>query len=122
MRTVGSGIKNTTVDDLTERISIVYPAKSRNSRGDIIKGVETVRCNVWAKVLPLGAKRYVDGSVELTNKVTYRVVIRYRTDIMPDDIVIWRGLRLKQIVPSYDLEARRMYIVLECEEMIPDGE
>ena len=53
MRTTGQAIRQMSVDDLSERISVVYSETSRNERGDIVKGAENVRCMIWAKVLPL---------------------------------------------------------------------
>lgn len=121
MRTVGSAIKNTSIDDMSERISIITQETERNECGDIIGVNDTTRCMVWAKVLPITARRYIDGAVELTNEITYKITIRYRTDITPDDIIIWKGKRLRQNTPPYDAESRRIYTVLECEEMIADG-
>ena len=120
MRTTGSIINNTTIDDLAERISIVYQKAQRNNRGDILGIEDVTRCTVWAKVLPLSARRLLDDSVEAVNEVSYRVIIRHRTDIAPDDIVLWRGKRLQQTAPPYDAESRRMWTVLECVEMKAD--
>ena len=83
-----------TIADLSERISIVYFPTSQNKYGDIVKGDEIVRCTVWAKVYPLTAK-ISDDTPERDNKINYRVTIRHRTDILPDDEIVWRGRRLK---------------------------
>ena len=88
MRTTGSLINNTSLDDLTERISIVYQSTRRNERGDIIGTEDKTRCTVWAKVLPLSSRR-TDDSLEYVNEVTYRITVRYRADIAPDDFIIW---------------------------------
>lgn len=116
----GSVIQNTSIDDLHERISIVYRDISRNARGDIIRGEEKVRAMVWAKVLPYGAKSE-DGGISRTNDVNYRVTIRHRTDVLPDDEILWRGKRLQMTAPPYDAEARRIWLVMECREAVADG-
>ena len=103
MRTAGSAIRQVSVDDLSERISVVYFETSRNARGDIVKGEESVRCMIWAKVLPLTGK-INDATPERINSATYRITIRYRTDILPDDEILWRGRRLKLTAPPVDLE------------------
>ena len=108
------------MDDLTERIRIVYHAKARDSRGAIINAAEEVRCMVWAKVYPYGA-RIQEGGVERMNEVDYRIIIRYRTDILPDDEVLWRGKRMRLIKPAYDAESARTWTVLECQEVIADA-
>jgi hypothetical protein len=59
--------------------------------------------------------------VERLNQVDYRVVVRYRTDILPDDEVLWRGKRLRMIKPAYDAESARTWTVLECQEVLADA-
>lgn len=108
------------VDDLAEKISVVYFETTRNERGDIVQGAEIVRCMVWAKVLPLTG-RINDITPERKNEITYRITIRYRTDILPDDLIIWRGRRLKIITTPVDIEARRIWLQVDCKEAIQDG-
>ena len=119
MRTVGSAI-SISVDDLSERISIRNFITQRDTRGDRLNVVEFERCKVWAKIFPLSA-RTTDGTPERTNKITYRVTIRYRTDILPDDEIVWRKKRLKLLTPPYDAESRKIFTIMDCEEVIPDG-
>ena len=113
-------IMRTSIDDLTERISIVYHAHTRNSRGDIVPGAETTRCTVWAKVLPTGGPISNTG-IEREARIGYRVIIRYRNDIRPDDEILWRGKRLRLTGTPYDAESRRIWTVLECQEAVQDG-
>lgn len=120
MRTVGSLIANTTIDDLAERISFRNFITKRNERGDIIPKVEYERCRVWAKILPMTA-RISDDTLERTSRVTYRVIIRYRDDIKPDDEIVWRDKRLRILSPPFDAESRRIYTVMDCEEVVEDG-
>lgn len=119
MRTVGNVIL-TSIDDLSERIKIVYFATDRNEYGDIVKREEMERCQVWAKILPFNA-RINDTPPERTNKISFRVTIRYRTDIKPDDEILWRGRRLKILTPPYDAESRKIFLVMDCEEVVEDG-
>lgn len=121
MRTTGSAIRLMSVDDLSERISVVYWETARNSRGDIVKGEEITRCMIWAKVLPLTG-RINDTTPERENAVTYRITIRHRTDIQPDDEIIWRGRRLKLTAPPIDLDTRHIWTQFDCQEVIQDGE
>ena len=119
MKTVGGFIANTSVDDLSERISVRNYVTKRNERGDILNSVEFERCRVWAKILPITA-RISDTQPERTNKVSYRVTIRYREDIKPDDEIVWRGRRLKLLSPPFDAESRKIFTVFDCEEVIED--
>ena len=120
MRTSGSAIRQTSLDDLSERISVVYFETSRNERGDVVKGAENVRCMIWAKVLPLTG-RIEDTAPERLNSVTYRVTIRYRTDILPDDEILWRGRRFKMVTVPVDVEGRHIWTMFEAKEAVSDG-
>lgn len=120
MKTVGASIKNMTVDDLSERIRIVYRDTTRNERGDIIAGEEKLRAECWAKVLPLVGK-IEDMTPERMNTVTYRITLRFRADVLPDDEIIWRGRRFRMITPPIDIESRRMWTMFDVKEMIADG-
>ena len=120
MRQEGSAIQQMSVDDLTERISIVYFETTRNERGDIFKGEEITRCTVWAKVLPLTG-RISDITPERKNEITYRITIRYRADISPDDEVVWRGRRLKITATPVDVESQHIWTQLDCRELVKDG-
>ena len=121
MKTVGSFISNVSIDDLSERISVRNYVTKRSERGDILNSVEFERCKVWAKVFPLTA-RTNDAQPERTNKITYRVTIRYRADIKPDDEIVWRKKRLKLLTAPFDAESRKIFTVFDCEEVIADAE
>ncbi len=114
-------IMSTTIDDLTERVAIVYQTTVINSRGNVIRNEDTERCEVWAKVLPLTARNTLGGT-ERESEITYRVIIRYRTDVLPNDEIIWRGKRLTLQSPPYDGESRRKWLVMDCKEALPYGE
>ena len=120
MRQEGSAIQQMSVDDLTERISIVYFETTRNERGDILRGEEITRCTVWAKVLPLTG-RISDITPERKNEITYRITIRYRTDILPDDEIVWHGRRLKITTTPVDVESQHIWTQLDCRELVKDG-
>ncbi len=120
MRTEGLALKQMSIDDLTEKVSLVYYEKTRDNRGNIIKGNEEIRCMVWAKVLPLVGK-INDTTPERVNTITYRVTIRFRNDIKPDDEMFWRGRRFRLITPPVNLEYRRIWTQFDCVEVIQDG-
>lgn len=116
MRTTGTLIQ-TPLDDLSERITVIYFETARNNRGDIINMTEKERCRVWAKVLAINAESKA-GVPEQRNRITYRVVIRYRKDIKPDDEILWNNSRLKITKPPFDVESRKIFTIFECEEVI----
>lgn len=113
-------ILRTSIDDLTERVQIISFVNFRNAQGDILASEEHVRGEMWAKVLPMSAP-ITDGGVERRAEIRYRIVVRYRDDIEPDDVLIWRNKRLRITDTPYDAESRRIWTVLDCVEVVPDG-
>ena len=113
-------VMRTSIDDLTERITIVYQTPTRTSRGDIVPGTDVERGSMWAKILPIAASISTDG-IEREAAIGYRVMVRYRSDIRPDDEVLWRGKRLRIVGTPYDAESRHIWTVLECREVVQDG-
>ena len=120
MRTEGAALKQMSVDDLSEKISIRYYEFTRNARGDLVKGDEEIRCMVWAKVLPLTGK-IDDSAPEKINSVSYRITVRYRNDIKPDDEIVWRGRRLKMVTVPIDIESRHIWTMFDVVEVVKDG-
>ena len=116
----GAGM-NVTLDDLHERIEILYRDKDRDPDGNIVGGEIHTRATVWAKVIPATA-RIGERSEETGNEIIYRVTIRHRDDIEPTDEISWRGKRLTLVAPPYDAESRRIWTVFECREMVEHGE
>ena len=108
------------IADLNERIQLIFFDTERNERGDIITVREVTRCRVWAKVFASTAK-ITDDTPAHSNTVTYRVTIRHRDDILPDDEIIWRERRLKLISPPFNLDGKRIFTAMDCEEVIADG-
>lgn len=108
------------IADLSERISIVAFENERDERGNIIAVKEIERCRVWAKVLAMTAK-ISDDTPERTNTINYRVTIRQRSDVLPDDEIIWRGRRLKLLSPPYPLNGERVFTAMDCAEVVEDG-
>ena len=109
------------IADLRERISVRNFITQRNERGDILNETEYERCRIWANIKALTAKN-LETQPERSNKITYRVTIRYRAGIQPDDEILWQGRRLKIISPPYDLDGRKIFTAFDCEEVVPDGE
>lgn len=113
-------IMRTTIDDLKERIQILSFVNYRNELGDILQSEEVVRAECWAKVLAISAG-IAEGGVERTASIGYRIIVRYRDDILPDDVIKWRNKRLRITSTPYDAESRRIWTVLDCIEVVPDG-
>lgn len=120
MKTKGAALAQMSLDNLTERIGVIFYETTRDNRGNIIKGEENIRCMLWAKVLPLTGK-INDSTPERINTITYRVTIRYRTDILPDDKIIWRSKTFRLITPPIDLDNFKRWTQFDVVEVIQDG-
>ena len=108
------------IADLSERISVRYFDVERDACGTILQREERERCRIWANVYALTAKKN-DAQPERANKITYRVTIRYREDILPDDEIDWRGRRLKLLSPPFHLNGQKVFTAMDCEEAVADG-
>ena len=109
------------IDDLHERIEILYRDKMRDLDGNIVDGEIHTRATVWAKVIPVTA-RIGEQSEETENEIIYRVTVRHREDIETTDEISWRGKKLTLVSPPYDVESRRIWTTFECRELIENGE
>ncbi|WP_412526094.1 phage head closure protein [Burkholderia lata] len=69
----------------------------------------------WAKIEPVGAAVY-SGSVQIDEKVTHRIYLRYLDGITTDYEVVYREqvFRVKRVS---DLNGARRFTVLEVEEL-----
>jgi len=89
--------------ELRERVTIQAPNMSQNSYGE-----ETVNwsdvATVWARVEFLGGqenyRRAVDQAV---STATYRIIMRYRSDVTEEHRIQWRGryLGILSVHPNY---------------------
>ncbi len=108
------------MSELRHRITILRPVMDTDDEGNILAQTTQEVGKAWALVLPFAAK-ISDGYAEKVQKVDYRIVIRYRTDMRVTDIVEWEGKRLTPVAPPYPLGGKKRWLVLECRELVEDG-
>ncbi len=107
------------VGEMRHRIKILRPVMTIDDAGNsVIVGTAEV-VTVWAKVLPYTAK-ISDGTAEVINKISYRIIIRYFTDVRVTDFVLWEGRRLALSAPPYPMDGKHRWLVMECGELIED--
>ena len=109
------------IGQLRQRVTIERPITLTDEEGNLIEQERKVYTIVWAKVLPFAAQ-ISDGYAEKVSEVDYRVAIRYRADIQATDILRWRGKCMTRISPPYDMDGRKKWLVMECRELVEDGE
>jgi SPP1 family predicted phage head-tail adaptor len=72
---------------------------------------------VWASVLPLTlTERERLASLQITAIQSYRIVMRYRTDLTTKERLLWRGKTLQIHTVTDDVSAKKR-TVLECTEI-----
>ena len=73
-------------------------------------------------MLPFAAK-ITDSTAEMVREVDYRVVLRYRdpSAIRTEDIILWQGRKLSPAAPPYPLDGKRLWLVIECRELVEDA-
>ena len=108
------------IGELRQRVKIERPSAATDEEGNIIEQGRLLYGIVWAKVLPFAAK-ISDGYAEKVNEVDYRVVMRYRKDIRPTDVLVWRDKVLSLISSPYDMDGKKKCLVMECRELVEDA-
>jgi len=108
------------ISEMRHRVTILRPDKITDNEGNIVTTNTPEQFTVWAKVLP-AASKISNGYMERVNEVSYKIVIRYRSDISVEDTLLWDGKILVQTAPPYLMDGIKKYLVLECVEMVEDG-
>lgn len=108
------------LNELRHRVTILHPAKTIDGEGNIVTIDLPEQFTLWAKVLP-AASKITNGYMERVNEVSYKIVIRYRSDVTVEDKVLWDGKILVQTAPPYLMDGIKKYLVLECTELVEDG-
>ena len=108
------------LSELRQRVKILRPIAEEDTVGNLIEQGRMEVATVWAKVLPYAAK-ISDGYAEKVDEVSYRIAIRYRTDIEVTDTILWRGKTLIMSAPPYPLDGGHKYLVMEAKELVEDG-
>ena len=108
------------IAEMRHRVTFIRSDKTTDSEGNIITTNTPEQFTVWAKVLP-AASKISNGYMERVNEVSYKIVIRYRSDITVEDTLLWDNKTLVQTAPPYLMDGIKKYLVLECVELVEDG-
>ncbi len=106
------------MSDLRHRVTIRKAVMETNDRGvEIFAYPGTEDFKVWAHIESCGAK-IVHGEAEKTPEREFRITVRFRTDISVQDHIWHRGRVFEQTLPPQDLDERRMFLQLQCRELV----
>lgn len=89
---------------------------------DADNAVEEVYANVatvWADVSSVSGRTEMD-SKSIGERITHRITIRSRADVTSENWILYRDRRFR-IRNVQDLEERRRFMILECEDSSKAG-
>lgn len=96
--------------DLRHQVTLRQPTKSRDGKGGYEIGFADV-ATVWAEVIALDGRESVMERV-LEGVSTYRVRIRYRTDVGAEWQLRYGAIELNITAPPADPDGRREQLVI----------
>ena len=100
---------------LRHRITIQDKSVARNAYGEeVITWTEVA--TVWAAVWPIRGREYMEAQQQQAD-VTHRVMIRYRTDVVPTMRITW-GSRTFMIESVIEVRSARRDMELICRELV----
>ncbi|MAR55852.1 MAG: head-tail adaptor [Rickettsiales bacterium] len=98
---------------LRERIRIEIETRSSDGMGGGGSSWNTLT-TVWAKVEPLRGEERLQAN-QLQERITYRIIMRYRDDINARMRVLW-GNKVLNIHSVFNADMHRRYLTLEASE------
>lgn len=99
--------------ELRERVTIQTKTRTRDAMGGYVESW-TDTATLWALVRPMsGGERAQAGQQQ--SAADYKVVIRYRSGITPQQRLVWRGTPLN-IRFIADRGPRALYLEIEAEK------
>jgi SPP1 family predicted phage head-tail adaptor len=101
---------------LRHRITIKRNTITRSASGAEVQTPVDV-ATVWAAIKTISGAEQIDATQTNIATQTHEMTIRYRTGIEPSMFVEW-GDRLLSIRAVIDLENRRKWLTLLCDETI----
>lgn len=113
----GTSYNKMSVDELREKIKIVYYEETIDNEGNIIKSKEPIlRWEGFAKVYPIKST-ITNSKNEIVNQVDYGITIRYRNDISFTDTIIYRNKKLEMLNVPFDLDNDKRWLQMDCKEL-----
>lgn len=98
---------------LRERVRIERPVETRDDTGASIQSWQ-VLATVWADVTPLNGREAL-MAMQMEDRQSHRVTIRYRTDVTAKMRMIWREETLN-IRALRNKDKRRRFLEIDVEQ------
>lgn len=101
------------IGELRQRVTIERPERASDGGGGATESWLAVAV-VWARLRPMTGEEAAEADA-LVGRVSHEVVIRYRTDLVPE-MRFRRGSRLFDIRAALDLDERKRFLRCLVEE------
>ena len=105
--------------ELNSRITLLQENKVDDGQGGYVT-TYVVKALVWAKIISVKAK-ITQQYEQMMPEIFYRIVIRYRRDVMVTDQIQYNSRIFEQIGPPVNEEEKNAFLCLECREVVADG-
>lgn len=86
---------------LRELITFRRQANAKNPETGGLERAWSTLASEWAEVKSLNGREQVIGNT-LQGVSTFQITVRYRTDLEPNDQVLWNGRELNIVAPPED--------------------
>lgn len=107
-----------TIGEMRHRVTLQRLVEQPDGNVGITPTYEDI-ATVWADVETVTGLVYFDGR-QTEGATSYRITIRYRSDITSEQWVLYDGRRLR-IRSVVNLKVRKRFLILDCEEAFLDG-
>lgn len=104
------------IGSLRHRVTIERPERNVQDGGGASIDWITI-CTAFARIDSISGReiQFADG---LAGRVSHKVLLRYRADILPEMRIVFGSRRL-DIRSVLDVDARRSWLQCLCEEQLP---
>jgi SPP1 family predicted phage head-tail adaptor len=101
---------------INKRITILQKSEIQNSYGEIENNpVELAK--VWANIKTLRGRELFQAN-QVHNEVTVKVIIRYRSGILPKMKIKYGERVLEIIAPPININEQNRFLELSCKEVV----
>lgn len=106
----------TVIGALRHRIVVERPERTTDEAGTGVIAWLPV-ATVFARIEASGG-REIERADGVGGRITHKVILRYRTDVMPEMRIV-AGTRVLDIRAAFDADGRARWLQCLCEERLP---
>lgn len=106
-------MKNNSINELRHFLSLERPELTTDGYGGNERTWVKVT-DLWAKITPVSVRETL-AKDQVESEITHRIIIRYRTDVLPEMRLRKEG-RIFEIIGVMNEMERNRWLQLECKE------